>query len=52
MPIAVKIISSRTWYIHLLWIDENGDMHDDRINTSIPNAVTWVTYTRSDILYG
>lgn len=32
VPIVVKA-SNGTWYIHLLWIDENSDMHDDVINT-------------------
>lgn len=51
VPIAIKL-SDGTWNIHLLWIDENSDMHDENANISIPNTVTWITYTRTDVLYG
>ena len=32
VPVVVKA-SNNILYIHLLWIDENSDMHDDVINT-------------------
>ena len=51
VPIAIKE-SSGNWYIHLLWIDENSNMHDDKIDTVISSTIIWVTYTRTDILYG
>lgn len=51
VPIAIKQ-SDGTWYIHLLWIDENSDMHDEKINSVMINTITWVTYTRTDVLYG
>lgn len=51
VPIVIKL-SDGTWNIHLLWIDENSDMHDENANISIPNTVTWITYTRTDVLYG